>query len=203
MIHRHLGILTALFLTACSASSALEQEIRAEIEQANYCQIPADCVDVGSVCPFDCHILVHSTQADRITGLLDDYQSTCAYSCVATTGVDCVHNECVVLTEQPAEEPAEEPNPEGNVGAACTRHEECETPMSYLVRSICPFGSLCIDGSCAVTCPIIQQQPVPGTGQTDPVACTTDADCDCGGYTANDVKNCRCVDNACVAIVAE
>lgn len=36
---------------------------------------------------------------------------------------------------------------------ACERHEECETPMEYLIRSSCPFTSLCLENKCTVVCP--------------------------------------------------
>lgn len=37
--------------------------------------------------------------------------------------------------------------------AACTRNEDCKTPPEYLIRSSCPFTSLCIEKRCAVVCP--------------------------------------------------
>ena len=84
------------------------------------------------------------------------------------------------------------------MGAACRTSEQCETPMSYLLRSNCPFGSACIDGTCAVVCPM----PSKGAqGWSQPVACIRDADCDSGSYAAADLKNCRCVDGTCVAVV--
>lgn len=94
---------------------------------------------------------------------------------------------------------APEPNPgDGNVGAACKTAEECETPMSYLVRSHCPFGSACVDGACAVVCPM----PAEGAkGWSQPLACIRNEDCDCDSYAATDRKNCRCIDGTCVAVM--
>lgn len=36
---------------------------------------------------------------------------------------------------------------------SCITHSECETPMQYLVRSNCPYTSLCINTKCTVVCP--------------------------------------------------
>jgi hypothetical protein len=70
--------------------------------------------------------------------------------------------------------------------------------MRYLLRSNCPFGSLCIDHRCAVVC---AQPNKLVEGRVQPQSCAADADCDCGAYAANDRKNCRCVYGACVAVV--
>ncbi len=35
----------------------------------------------------------------------------------------------------------------------CREDVECETPNDYLIRSICPYTSKCIEGQCAVVCP--------------------------------------------------
>ncbi len=36
---------------------------------------------------------------------------------------------------------------------SCENDNQCETPMDYLVKSNCPYGSRCIEGKCAVVCP--------------------------------------------------
>jgi hypothetical protein len=96
-----------------------------------------------------------------------------------------------------------EPSPEGNVGAACTAHTDCETPMDYLIRSSCPFGARCIDGACAVVCPLFDEETNPQTGMNEPMQCTADADCDCSHYAAMDMAACACVDGACMVVAGE
>ncbi|NTV22026.1 MAG: hypothetical protein HGB03_00455 [Candidatus Yonathbacteria bacterium] len=36
---------------------------------------------------------------------------------------------------------------------ACKEHEECITSAEYLVRSNCPYTSLCLEKKCTVVCP--------------------------------------------------
>ena len=36
---------------------------------------------------------------------------------------------------------------------ACSLDSECETPMSYLMQSNCPYTSKCLEKTCAVICP--------------------------------------------------
>lgn len=184
---RRLVILSSMLaLTACSA----EANVRAEIEEANYCSTIADCELVGSKCPFDCYIYANTAEADRIRTLVEEFDSTCEYSCVASEGVDCVDNRCVARTQQP-----------GNAGAACESHDDCSTPMEYLVRSSCPFTSFCVEGACTVACPIMGHHPDPNVSESMRVSCTTGADCDCGGYLGEDKSDCRCIDGACAALV--
>jgi len=83
-------------------------------------------------------------------------------------------------------------------GATCEEHADCETPMSYLMRSVCPFTSMCVEGRCAVVCPMVGDDPLPGS---DGVACEADRDCTCDEYAADDMGRCACVDGRCVAIV--
>jgi|GEM_PF-6583322 len=91
----------------------------------------------------------------------------------------------------------------GNVGVACREHEDCVTPMAYLTRSICPFTSMCVEGRCAVVCPMMTHDPAPNPSQSYPIACVVDGDCDCSGYVAEDRARCACVDNVCVEVVKE
>ncbi|HLD63570.1 MAG TPA: hypothetical protein VI913_01605 [Candidatus Peribacteraceae bacterium] len=86
-----------LLLTGCTA----EMRIAAAIERANYCETATDCVLVGSKCPFDCYIYANVDEAQRITELVNHYQSSCEYSCVQTFGVECVNSICKAITEQP------------------------------------------------------------------------------------------------------
>jgi hypothetical protein len=77
-----------------------ENKIKSEIEKANYCETKSDCVDVGGKCPFGCYVFVNENEAERIGNLIENYESTCIYSCVALENYDCVENKCVVNFEQ-------------------------------------------------------------------------------------------------------
>ena len=39
----------------------------------------------------------------------------------------------------------------------CKRDRECELPMSYAVRSSCPYAAICLEGRCAVVCPGVKR----------------------------------------------
>jgi hypothetical protein len=80
-----------LLVAACSPT---ESDIRDAIEDANHCSAVSDCVDVGTVCPFGCNILVNKSEAQRIRDMLDGYESTCAYDCAAPKGVACTGGRC-------------------------------------------------------------------------------------------------------------
>lgn len=91
-------VLGSTFLSACGPS---EEEIRDEIEAANYCSRAEDCVDVGGVCPFGCQIPVNEAEADHIRDLLEEWEEApdgeaCMYSCAEPEPIDCVAGECVV-----------------------------------------------------------------------------------------------------------
>ncbi len=68
--------------------------IKDEIEKANYCKIKDDCVLAGSKCPFGCHIFVNKNEEEKISGLIDNYQTTCMYACVELKDYGCVNNKC-------------------------------------------------------------------------------------------------------------
>lgn len=202
MRHHSPLLLGLLLLAGCaSAPASDEARIKAEIAAANRCETTADCVDVGATCPFGCNILVHKDEAGRIRQLVDSFNSQCVYSCLAISGVQCIENRCEAIQE-PLPPPSEE-EAKGNVGAACTSDAECVTPMDYLVRSSCPFTSLCIEGACAVVCPMWEHDPNPEANGSQPVQCIVDADCDCKQFPVSDEARCSCVKNECVAIVKQ
>lgn len=88
--------LLGLVLTACLPT---ENKVQAEIDDAAFCDVPEDCVSVGSQCPFGCNILVNESEAERIDGLLDRYNRShpvsCVYDCAAMLDVACEQNQCV------------------------------------------------------------------------------------------------------------
>lgn len=93
-----ISILAIIGLVACAAppqSQSEEDRIKEEIAKANYCEVVSDCQQAAvSVCPFGCYIHVNKSEVSRIEKLLNEYQSTCMYSCVEFKGVDCVSNVC-------------------------------------------------------------------------------------------------------------
>jgi len=110
--------------------------------------------------------------------------------------------EAETTTDTPAEAQEQE-NPDGNVGAACSTAADCQTPMDYLVRSSCPFTSACIEGRCAVICPMWQDEPNPQTGQSDTVQCSADSECSCDRWPGAASGRCECVNGACATIMEE
>ncbi len=97
--------------------------------------------------------------------------------------------------------PDAENNPDGNVGAPCHADEDCRTPMDYLIRSVCPYSSACVEGKCAVICPTAGHGAQPPSGASYPKACSADGDCDCGDYPPENLKRCACLNGGCAAIV--
>lgn len=183
-----LSVLSLCVLVGCAPSPTSEAGIKAAIAEANHCETKADCVLVGSKCPFDCYIYANASEADRIRTMVDGFHSDCTYSCIASDGVECVAGTCEMIPQGAA------PVLEGNVGAACTSNDDCDTPLDYLTRSSCPFVSLCVDGACAVTCPATNDG-------TDSVSCKADIDCDCKDSPAGDDADCRCIGGSCAAVV--
>ncbi len=71
------------------------RNLRAEIMQANYCEVTSDCQLVAeSYCPIGCYIYVNTNEAPRITALLKESPSNCQYSCAKITGIECRQNQC-------------------------------------------------------------------------------------------------------------
>ncbi len=181
-----------LLLSACASS---EEAIQKQIDDANFCDVREDCVLVGSKCPFGCYIYANTKDATRIEALVEGYESQCTYSCIQTFGVDCVDHRCEPLTQPPLRDF------DGNVGAECSNNEDCVTPMSYLTRSSCPFTSQCIQGTCAVTCPMMDHDPDPNVSASHAIACTQDSECTCDQFPVSDTVLCSCIEGACIAIV--
>ena len=42
------------------------------------------------------------------------------------------------------------------LSVSCETNEQCETPSEYLLQSRCPFTTLCLDKTCVVVCPLVQ-----------------------------------------------
>lgn len=86
----------ALLLGACKPS---EVGLARRLEAANTCEVPEDCVDLGSVCPFGCNLLVNVDKADDLRKALasftEDGLQTCTLDCETPTSLDCDRFECV------------------------------------------------------------------------------------------------------------
>lgn len=89
---------------------------------------------------------------------------------------------------------------DGNVGELCQSSKDCQTPVSFLIQSNCPFGSACVDGRCAVVCPITFHDAEISVSHTP--TCSIDTECDCI-ERENRTIECRCIDNSCVSVEAK
>lgn len=85
---------------------------------------------------------------------------------------------------------------EGNEGAACTTDRDCVTPMDYLIRSSCPYGSMCLDGECSVVC-----APLPAGDREG--KCETADDCTCENTPMSPNDSCSCINNTCMIVVGK
>ncbi len=88
------------------------------------------------------------------------------------------------------------------VSESCTLDSDCKTPMDYLIRSNCPFQSMCIENKCSVVCvgPYKTEQD-----ELNKISqCNKNADCNCSTFYAGiDIKKCSCINGLCTAIVSE
>jgi len=88
------------------------------------------------------------------------------------------------------------------VGEDCVIDTDCKTPMSYLVRSNCPFESRCIENKCNVVC--IGPYPNKEAELNVIAQCNKNTDCNCSTfYSGNDLTKCTCLKGLCAAIVSE
>lgn len=78
-----------------------EKKIKKEIEKAGYCEADPDCEIVPAQCPFGCFVGINKKEVSRIKDLVDDYESTCVYSCIEVKGVECVNKKCQVKIPGP------------------------------------------------------------------------------------------------------
>jgi hypothetical protein len=60
------SILVFLILSLIFTNPILNKLIiQSKINQANYCNIKSDCIDIGGKCPFGCYIYVNKEEAKR------------------------------------------------------------------------------------------------------------------------------------------
>lgn len=76
-----------------------EYNIKNEIQKANYCTIDSDCVDAGGKCPFGCYAYVNKNEVQRISNLINSFESKCVYGCITCQSAQCINNTCVEVCE--------------------------------------------------------------------------------------------------------
>lgn len=87
---------------------------------------------------------------------------------------------------------------EFNVGKKCSDNGECLLPFDYAIRSNCAFDSKCVDDVCRVVCIVPDST---GVEKNIDMKCESNNDCNCDFYIADDLKDCICFQNSCVAVV--
>ena len=81
-----------------AACDEREDAIFALTDEANYCEVDADCADAGAACPFGCTIGVNEAELDRVQAELAAWREDCLYcdySCLPYEGMRCEDGECV------------------------------------------------------------------------------------------------------------
>ena len=97
-----LVVLAFAFLAPAKQATLTEQQIKAEIEDANYCNVNEDCAPVSFACPFDCNIFVNQKESTKINALLHSFVPTeqnskmCSMigACIEPVRVECKNNKC-------------------------------------------------------------------------------------------------------------
>lgn len=74
-----------------------------------------------------------SEQSDYYCGYKCKYDDSCQYTC--QTGLEKNFEVIETMTEE------------------CTLDSDCETPADYMMSSVCPYESKCIEEKCTVICP--------------------------------------------------
>ena len=69
-------------------------EIRSEIERANYCSIKEDCVRVEAKCPIGCEVYVNKEEESNIRNIFDSFKERCMYTCARASEIECRNNKC-------------------------------------------------------------------------------------------------------------
>lgn len=85
-----------LLFTLLLACGLREDRIESKLDEMNYCEEAADCVDIGGECPFGCYILVNEAEESAANALLARHVETCMYDCMAPTEVLCEAGRCTM-----------------------------------------------------------------------------------------------------------
>ena len=87
-----------VLLSGCTIENA--QNIREQINTANYCETAADCAPVGGSCPFACSdTFVNKNEQARIQSMIDTLDGECVHDCPNCNDVQCEKNRCVAVCE--------------------------------------------------------------------------------------------------------
>jgi hypothetical protein len=95
------GLLFVLLgmLVAITAACMTAEEIEDEIEAANYCDTPGDCVVIYPGCPLGCWSFVNESEEERLLVIINEFHDqnsgeTCMYDCSGHGEVTCTDGRC-------------------------------------------------------------------------------------------------------------
>lgn len=95
------SVFMLLVLVGLLGACGLTKEgIKAQIAAAQHCEKDSDCVDIGSQCPFGCHIVVHKDHEKQIKALVKSYPSNCMYDCIALERIVCEAQRCKAIMQR-------------------------------------------------------------------------------------------------------
>ncbi len=93
----HLAVLSlfALVSVALGAGACTtEAGVRRAIEAGRGCAYSSDCIDVGSLCPISCNIVVHRAHAERVRKAIARYPERCDFDCQVPGPISCEAGRC-------------------------------------------------------------------------------------------------------------
>ncbi len=76
-----LGVMLVIGLVVFSVAPVRQSHVSRQISSARACHEDADCVNLGSYCPFSCVVSVNRSEQDRIIELLEGYETDCESRC--------------------------------------------------------------------------------------------------------------------------
>ena len=65
-----------------------------EMQKANYCDLPEDCILADTKCPLGCYNIVNVDEIERINQLVYDFKQTCFQTCTTLQDVNCLSSKC-------------------------------------------------------------------------------------------------------------
>jgi hypothetical protein len=87
----------AVVLTSACNPAPSAEEMKAALEDGNYCTTAEECVYVGSECPFGCGLHVNAAEAVEVREMLEAFSVPCEYDCWEPVGAECVDGSCEPL----------------------------------------------------------------------------------------------------------
>jgi len=70
------------------------------IDEANYCSVDSDCVNIGSICPYGCRILINRKHDKELCEVLSK-ASRCSFMCSGSGIVKCKNYKCAYIDKRP------------------------------------------------------------------------------------------------------